>query len=48
MLADCLIEGEGTEKDVARAVSLLYRAAERGHRYARQRIRELLAMQEYE
>jgi TPR repeat protein len=43
MTADCLIEGEGTAKDVARAIPLLYRAAENGHRYARQRVRELLS-----
>mmetsp|Transcript_18876 Transcript_18876/g.46771 ORF Transcript_18876/g.46771 Transcript_18876/m.46771 type:complete len:319 (+) Transcript_18876:261-1217(+) len=48
MVADCLIEGEGTEKSVGRAVPLFYRAAERGHRYARQRIRELLARKEYQ
>lgn len=42
MTADCLIEGEGTGMDVARAVPLLYQAADNGHRYARQRIRELL------
>jgi hypothetical protein len=47
MTADCLFEGEGTEISVAQAVPLFYRAAERGHRYARQRIRELLAKQEY-
>lgn len=47
MLADCLVEGEGTAKDVARAVPLLYRAADSGHRYARQRIRELLASKVY-
>ena len=43
MVADCLVEGEGTAKDVARAVPLFYEAAERGHRFARQRIREILA-----
>jgi TPR repeat protein len=43
MLADCLIEAEGCEQDVARAIPLLYKAADKGHRYARQRIRELLA-----
>jgi hypothetical protein len=48
MMADCLVEGEGTEISVAQAVPLFYRAAERGHRYARQRIRELLAKQEYQ
>lgn len=48
MAADCLVEGEGTKQNVANAVPLFYRAAERGHRYSRQRIRELLAMQEYQ
>jgi hypothetical protein len=48
MMADCLVEGEGTEISVAQAVPLFYRAAERGHRYARQRIRELLAKEEYQ
>lgn len=43
MMADCLAEGEGVEKDVARAVPLFYQAADQGHRFARQRIRELLA-----
>jgi hypothetical protein len=43
MVADCLVEGEGTERSVSRAVPLFYKAAERGHRYSRQRIRELLA-----
>jgi TPR repeat protein len=43
MTADCLIEGEGTAKDMARAIPLLYRSAEKGHRYSRQRVRELLS-----
>lgn len=43
MMADCLVQGEGTEVDVPRAIPLFYRAAERGHRFARQRIREFLA-----
>lgn len=47
MMADCLAEGEGVTKDVARAVPLFYKAAEKGHRFARQRIRELLASPEY-
>jgi hypothetical protein len=47
MVADCLVEGEGTEKNVARAVPLFYKAAERGHRFSRQRIRELLARLDY-
>lgn len=47
MVADCLVEGEGTERSVAKAVPLFYKAAERGHRYSRQRIRELLARVDY-
>jgi TPR repeat protein len=47
MVADCLVEGEGTEKSVARAIPLFYKAAERGHRFSRQRIRELLARLDY-
>mmetsp|Transcript_113 Transcript_113/g.253 ORF Transcript_113/g.253 Transcript_113/m.253 type:complete len:437 (+) Transcript_113:117-1427(+) len=47
MVADCLVEGEGTERSVSKAVPLFYRAAERGHRYSRQRIRELLARVDY-
>eukprot|EP00980_Cylindrotheca_fusiformis_P025149 scaffold13207_cov143-Cylindrotheca_fusiformis.AAC.2 len=46
MAADCLVEGEGTTQNVASAIPLFYRAAERGHRYSRQRIRELLNKQE--
>jgi TPR repeat protein len=42
MTSDCLMEGEGTEKNVARAIPMLYQAADQGHRYARQRVRELL------
>eukprot|EP00934_Nitzschia_sp_Nitz4_P005935 Nitzschia sp. Nitz4//scaffold145_size56662//22128//23204//NITZ4_006555-RA/size56662-processed-gene-0.14-mRNA-1//1//CDS//3329536571//5925//frame0 len=42
MYADCLAEGDGVPKDVAKAVPLFYQAAEHGHRFARQRIRELL------
>jgi hypothetical protein len=48
MAADCLIEGEGTAKDVARAIPLLYRAAEKGHRYSRQRVREFLSSKVYQ
>ena len=48
MVADCLMEGEGTEKSVAKAVPLFYRAAERGHRYSRQWIRELLKRKDYQ
>ena len=47
MMADCLVEGEGCGKSVAKAVPLFYKAAERGHRYSRQRIRELLAKIDY-
>eukprot|EP00501_MAST-03F_sp_TOSAG23-6_P000300 GSMAST32.ASY1.ANO1.307.1 assembled CDS len=42
MTGDCLLEGIGCEKDGGRAVPMLYTAAENGHRFARQRIRELL------
>lgn len=48
MVADCLVEGEGTEKSISKAVPLFYRAAERGHRFSRQRIRELLTRKEYQ
>lgn len=48
MMADCLIEGEGTKIDVARAIPLLYQAADQGHRYARQRVRELLKDKTYQ
>lgn len=48
MIADCLIEGEGTDVNVAEAIPLLYRAADQGHRYARQRIRELLDDKSYQ
>lgn len=47
MTADCLAEGEGTERSVANAIPLFYKAAERGHRFSRQRIRELLAQLDY-
>lgn len=47
MMADCLAEGEGVARNVGRAVPLFYKAAEQGHRFARQRIRELLAHPEY-
>jgi len=47
MMADCLLEGEGTAVNVARAVPLLHRAANRGHRHARQRIRQLLQAEAY-
>jgi len=42
MLADCLIDGCGCERDHARAVPLLHAAAERGHRLARAYLREWL------
>ena len=42
MLAECLMEGYGCTKDLARAVPLLHAAAERGHRMARQYLREWL------
>jgi len=42
MLADCLLEGSGCDPDPARAVPLLYAAAESGHRGARQHLRQLL------
>jgi len=47
MTADCLVEGEGVEISVAEAIPLFYKAAERGHRFSRQRIRELLAQRDY-
>jgi len=48
MMAECLYDGEGTEQSVARAVPLFYRAAEFGHRFSRQRIRQLLANKSYQ
>ena len=42
MLADCLREGAGVERDVARAVPLLAGAASKGHRFARQVLAEML------
>eukprot|EP00937_MAST-01D_sp_MAST-1D-sp2_P002599 g2599.t1 len=42
MVADCLLDGTGCERDAPRAVGLLHGAAQQGHRYARQRLRELL------
>jgi TPR repeat protein len=42
MLAEFLIEGNGCTADEARAVPLLHAAAERGHRMARQYIRDYL------
>mmetsp|Transcript_10286 Transcript_10286/g.13500 ORF Transcript_10286/g.13500 Transcript_10286/m.13500 type:complete len:270 (-) Transcript_10286:128-937(-) len=42
MTADCLLEGIGTRINIKHAIPLLAEAAEHGHRYARQRMRELL------
>jgi len=42
MLADCLLEGVGCTADPARAVPLLHAAAMKGHRGARQHLRQLL------
>lgn len=42
MVGDCLLEGRGCDRNAARAVRLLYAAAEQGHRGARQYIRQLL------
>jgi hypothetical protein len=42
MCADMLLEGSGVTVDIARAIPLLYAAAEDGHRFSRQRMRELL------
>jgi len=42
MTAELLIEGAGCAPDPARAVPLLHAAAERGHRMARQYLREWL------
>jgi TPR repeat protein len=42
MEADMLLTGDGCEKDAARAVDLLYRAGERGHRFARATLLKLL------
>lgn len=42
MVADCLLEGVGCEPDAAKAVPLLLAAAEKGHRGARQHLRQLL------
>ena len=42
MVADMLMSGEGTNKDYARAVGLLYRSGERGHRFARSTLLRLL------
>lgn len=47
MTADCLVEGEGVEISVAEAIPLFYKAAERGHRFSRQRLRELLAKRDH-
>lgn len=42
MVADCLLSGVGCERDEARAVPLLYSAAEKGHRTARWRLLQLV------
>jgi TPR repeat protein len=42
MAGDMLLEGEGCPKNVSAAIPLLMYAAENGHRYGRQRIRQLL------
>eukprot|EP00639_Heterosigma_akashiwo_P038046 CAMPEP_0194713386 /NCGR_PEP_ID=MMETSP0296-20130528/5269_1 /TAXON_ID=39354 /ORGANISM="Heterosigma akashiwo, Strain CCMP2393" /LENGTH=290 /DNA_ID=CAMNT_0039612131 /DNA_START=51 /DNA_END=926 /DNA_ORIENTATION=+ len=42
MAADCMLEGIGTSENIQSAIPLLAEAAEQGHRYARQRMRELL------
>ena len=42
MLADLLVSGVGCEPNEGRAISLLYAAAERGHRMARHYVREYL------
>eukprot|EP00931_Biecheleriopsis_adriatica_P050835 TRINITY_DN29465_c0_g1_i1.p1 TRINITY_DN29465_c0_g1~~TRINITY_DN29465_c0_g1_i1.p1 ORF type:complete len:319 (-),score=81.41 TRINITY_DN29465_c0_g1_i1:17-973(-) len=42
MVADCLLEGTGCERDLAAAVPLLHSAAMKGHRGARQHLRQLL------
>ena len=44
MAADCLLNGSGCNEDVTRAVPLLFQAAEGGHRFARQTLRELFAL----
>ena len=41
MTADCLLTGAGCEEDVGSAIPLLAASAELGHRFARQRMREL-------
>jgi len=43
MAADCLMEGVGTNVDVKRAVPMLFEAADSGHRFARQKCRELFS-----
>jgi len=42
MVADCLLEGIGCNRDQARAVPLLKAASDAGHRGARQHLRQLL------
>ena len=42
MVADCLLEGSGVSRDAARAIPLLYNAAEKGHRSARRRLQNII------
>lgn len=42
MLSELLITGDGCEQDFEKALPLLYRAAEKGHRFSRQMIREII------
>ena len=44
MVADCLLSGTGCGVDVQRAIPLLFTAAEGGHRFARQKLRELFVL----
>ena len=41
MIADCMLTGAGTETNAAAAIPFLFKSAEAGHRFARQRMREL-------
>ena len=42
MVADCLLEGAGCQRDGARTIPLLYSAAEQGHRTARRRLLNIM------
>ena len=42
MAGEMLFEGEGIDKNVKKALPLIFTAAENGHRFARQKIRQLL------